>query len=121
MPSSDSSFNFKEFAREFDLDEDLYTRQEAAEYVGVSLRTIDCWISRGYLEPVRFGKTIRLEGADLRKLGDERVNSSNGRIRRTPPGPKPAGVGVGDRAGTVTITLTEEQVALVAELLGAVK
>ena len=105
-----------ELARLVHEEDNLLTREEAATYAGVSLRTIDYWIRREYLPALRFGRSVRVEFDGLSRLVDERRNSADGRISRTPPGPRPQ-----RDEDSVTITLTAEQVAQVAALLRVVQ
>ena len=44
------------------------TLDEAAEYLGVSKRTIQMWQERGLLRPVRFGKLRRFRWAQIREI-----------------------------------------------------
>jgi excisionase family DNA binding protein len=41
------------------------TRKEAAEYLGVSLRTVDALLKSGQLTPVRIGSSVRFTYKDL--------------------------------------------------------
>ena len=116
MPTATS--NFTELTREVDVELGLLTREEAADYAGVSVATIIRWNQRGYLPVVRLGRAVRVAETDLRKLVTERDGEAKGRLRRVPPGPKPQG---SDQPGAVTITLTAEQVAQVAALLRVVE
>lgn len=38
----------------------LYSRQDAAKYLNVSLRTLDAMLADGEIQPVRFGRTVRI-------------------------------------------------------------
>ena len=46
----------------------LYTRKQAAEFLGVTTRTVDRRINAGELEVVRQGRTIRIVGVSLDRL-----------------------------------------------------
>ena len=104
-----------ELARLVNQDNNLLTREEAAEYAGVSLPTIDYWMRRGHLPVHRFGRAVRIDTGDLRKLMELRAQSPDGNLPRTPP------IAPMSKPGAVTITLTAEQVAQVAALLRVVE
>ena len=50
-------------------DEPLKTREEAARYWRVSLRTVDNLIADGRLPVVKVGRSVRIRPSDMRALG----------------------------------------------------
>ncbi len=51
--------------------EQLLTRQEVADFVGVSTKTISRWQKKGWLPVIRIGKLIRYKPTDVKKLFDD--------------------------------------------------
>ena len=113
--STTATASCAELARLVNQDNNLLTREEAAEYAGVSLPTIDYWMRRGHLPVVRFGRAVRIDVQTLDALMEVRAQSPDGKLPRTPP------MAPMSKPGAVTITLTAEQVAQVAALLRVVE
>lgn len=51
----------------------IYTRQQAAEFFSVSVRTIDQWTSEGKLDCRRFGRTVRYLRDELMRVANEGI------------------------------------------------
>lgn len=51
-------------------DERLYSKSDAASYLGVSERTIDRWVDAGRLKGRKLGKSWRFTRAQLDALSD---------------------------------------------------
>jgi len=49
-------------------DNDLMTREEVSEYLGVTAATLHNWSKRGYLEPIHIGRLVRYRRADVEAL-----------------------------------------------------
>lgn len=47
---------------------EIYTRQEAADTLKISLPTLDKYISEGHLEAYKLGKSIRIAKEQLQKF-----------------------------------------------------
>lgn len=62
--------------------ERVLNKQEMAEYLGVSLRTVDNWIHRGQLPHWRIGKCVRFRLGDVVGLLNERNRVSPFDYRR---------------------------------------
>jgi excisionase family DNA binding protein len=45
--------------------ENLLTREAAAVYLNVSARTIDRYMGKGIIKPIKFGRAVRFKKADL--------------------------------------------------------
>lgn len=50
----------------------LLTAAEVRELLRCSDRTIRRWVARGFLQPVRFGRTLRFRADDVRRLVSDR-------------------------------------------------
>lgn len=47
----------------------VYTTQEVAELLKVTVRTVQDWIKRGKLPAMRYGRVLRIRAEDLAKFG----------------------------------------------------
>lgn len=48
--------------------EKLYTKKEVAEYLQVSLRSVQYYIERGELKILKIGGNVRIKEADLKQF-----------------------------------------------------
>ena len=46
----------------------LYSRNEAARYLNISIRAFDMMLASGQIKPVRFGRTVRIHKDTLDSL-----------------------------------------------------
>ena len=54
------------------VDEQLYTAQEVAEYLKVDVRTVYRWLREGKMNAIRFQREYRITESDLRDFLDRR-------------------------------------------------
>jgi acetyl-CoA synthetase len=54
------------------VDEQLYTPQEVAEYLKVDVRTVYRWLREGQMNAIRFQREYRIAESDLREFLDRR-------------------------------------------------
>ncbi len=52
----------------------LYTRNEAAKALGISVRTLDSWVCSGEIKPVRLGRLVRFQPTELQRVATEGVS-----------------------------------------------
>jgi excisionase family DNA binding protein len=60
-------------------DERLYSKSDAASYLGVSERTIDRWIDAGKLTGRKFGKQRKFTRAELEALAEDQPDVPSAR------------------------------------------
>ena len=54
------------------VDEQLYTPQEVAEYLKVDVRTVYRWLREGEMNAIRFQREYRIAESDLRDFLERR-------------------------------------------------
>lgn len=59
----------------------LLTYRQAAQVLGVTDRTLRTLVSEGRLPAVRFGRSVRIDPADLRRFIDSAKRGENGGAR----------------------------------------
>lgn len=59
----------------------LMTYRQAAQVLGVTDRTLRTLVHEGRLPAVRFGRSVRIDPADLRRFIDSAKRSENGGAR----------------------------------------
>jgi len=63
----------------------VYTTQEVAELLKVTVRTVQDWIKRGKLPATRYGRVLRIRADDLARfgkaVGTNHVNTSFPSVR----------------------------------------
>ena len=58
--------------------EKLYSPEEAADHLGISLRTMRTMIKRGDIRHVRIGRLVKIADSDLQAFIDSRKRGGNG-------------------------------------------
>lgn len=51
----------------------LYSRDEAAKWLGVSVRTVDCWTRTGQLKVVKLGRAVKIRREELERVSREGI------------------------------------------------
>lgn len=51
----------------------LFTRDEAAKFLGVSTRQLDHWIRDGKVEPTRLGRLVKVNRDELYRVAREGI------------------------------------------------
>jgi excisionase family DNA binding protein len=54
------------------VDEQLYTPQEVADYLKVDVRTVYRWLRKGEMNAIRFQREYRVAESDLKEFLDRR-------------------------------------------------
>jgi excisionase family DNA binding protein len=54
------------------VDEQLYTPQEVADYLKVDVRTVYRWVREGEMNAIRFQREYRISESDLRDFLEQR-------------------------------------------------
>jgi excisionase family DNA binding protein len=54
------------------VDEQLYTPQEVADYLKVDVRTVYRWLREGKMDAIRFQREYRIAESDLRDFLERR-------------------------------------------------
>ncbi|MEO1496630.1 MAG: helix-turn-helix domain-containing protein [Planctomycetota bacterium] len=64
------------------LDEDriLYTRRDAADFLGVSERQLDTWLKRGAIQPTRLGRLVRVHRTELERVAAEGIDPAGATV-----------------------------------------
>jgi excisionase family DNA binding protein len=45
----------------------MLTKEEIAKYFGITVRTVENWMTQGYLPYLRFGRAVRFSLADVQR------------------------------------------------------
>jgi len=53
----------------------VFTRVQAAQFFGISTRTLDAWTAKGWLQSVRFGRCVRYHRDELERVAREGIRS----------------------------------------------
>lgn len=51
----------------------LNSRDQAANFLGVSVRQIDTWIKQGAIQPTRLGRLVKIHHDELQRVASEGI------------------------------------------------
>lgn len=51
----------------------LNSRDQAAKFLGVSVRQIDTWIKAGAIQPTRLGRLVKIHQDELHRIASEGI------------------------------------------------
>ena len=51
----------------------LHNRDQAARFLGVSVRQLDTWIKSGSIQPTRLGRLVKIHQSELQRIAEQGI------------------------------------------------